>query len=106
MTTEEKIRINAVSPYTSTGMEPWKKDEHCSSPDFEYTWDKVIRMRKERDPLIKGGRSRKNLATFNCLTTHKDQQFALGHEFCQYCHKKLFTPGPNPGSKQIRKEKN
>jgi len=66
---------------------------------IETEWDRVLKMRKEKHPLIKGGKSRKNLSTFNCIPTHHDQYFALGHEVCQYCYKKLYHGGPALGTK-------
>jgi len=89
--TTEKPRLNAVYPYTSTGMPPFKTDPKCLEEGFEYEWDRVLRMRKEKDPLIKGGMNRKTLEKLpkDCVPTHHSQSYVLGHEFCQYCHKKI-----------------
>lgn len=48
-----------IKPLTATGMEPFKKGAHCFEPEFEYDWDRVKRMRKEKHPLIFGGKNKR-----------------------------------------------
>lgn len=93
LTKQEKI---PQYPWTCSGRKPFTKDPKCNDPDFEYTWDRVLRMRKERHPLIKGGRARG--ADFNCRTTHHTQRVILGYDFCQHCHERLYQHGPSTGT--------
>lgn len=44
---------------TYSGMPFFKKAE-CDDPEFEYEWDRVQRLRREKHPLIYGGRSQRN----------------------------------------------
>ena len=43
---------------TATGMKPFPNKKECLSPDWESEWERVKRMRKEHNPLIKGGQYR------------------------------------------------
>ena len=98
MTNEIKQESKPRYPWTCSGRPAFTKGCHCFEPDFEYTWDRVLRMRKEKDPLMAGGRALKNRKEFNCSSTHNSQRLVLGHSHCQYCHMSLHQRGPEPGA--------
>jgi len=97
MLIETKQERIPVYPWTSSGRLPFKKHPKCFEEGFEYEWNRVLRLRKERNPIIKGGNYR-SLKAFNCKTTHNEQRIVLGYSHCQYCKEKLYSHGPDIGT--------